>query len=150
MDRVGDAVGRELGRFGPASGMAPVVEAWPLAVGPEIARNAWPARIARDGTLHVHTQDSIWAFELTSRAEEIRTRLGGVAPRRMSFAPGPLPEPPVERSEHVRERPPAPTPEHIAKAESLTRVIRDEELRKVVAKAAALSLARASNDRSFC
>ena len=80
MDRVGNAVGRELGRFGPASGMAPVVEAWPLAVGPEIARNAWPARIARDGTLHVHTQDSIWAFELTTRAEEIRTRLGNAAP----------------------------------------------------------------------
>ena len=101
MDRVGDAVGRELGRFGPASGMASVVEAWPLAVGPEIARNAWPARIARDGTLHVHTQDSIWAFELTSRAEEIRTRLGNAAPRRMSFAPGPLPEPPVDRSEQA-------------------------------------------------
>jgi hypothetical protein len=150
MDRVGDAVGRELGRFGPASGMAPVVEAWPLAVGPEIARNAWPARIARDGTLHVHTQDAIWAFELTTRAEEIRTRLGNAAPRRMSFAPGPLPEPPVELSEPVRERPPAPTPEHVAKAESLTRVIRDEELRKVVAKAAAASLARDDNDRSFC
>ena len=150
MDRVGDAVGRELGRFGPASGMAPVVEAWPLAVGPEIARNAWPARLARDGTLHVHTQDSIWAFELTTRAEEIRTRLGNAAPRRMSFAPGPLPEPPVELSEQVRERPPAPTPEHVAKAESLTRVIRDEELRKVVAKAAAASLSRDDNDRSFC
>jgi hypothetical protein len=150
MDRVGNAVGRELGRFGPASGMAPVVEAWPLAVGPEIARNAWPARIARDGTLHVHTQDSIWAFELTSRAEEIRARLGNAAPRRMSFAPGPLPEPPVELSEQVRERPPAPTPEHVAKAETLTREIRDEELRKVVAKAVAASLSRDDNDRSFC
>jgi hypothetical protein len=130
--------------------MAPVVEAWPLAVGPEIARNAWPARIARDGTLHVHTQDSIWAFELTTRAEEIRTRLGNAAPRRMSFGPGPLPEPPVELSEHVRERPPAPTPEHVAKAESLTREIRDEELRKVVAKTVAASLSRDDNDRSFC
>jgi predicted nucleic acid-binding Zn ribbon protein len=150
MDRVGAAVERELGRFGPAAGMAPVVEAWPLAVGPEIARNAWPARIARDGTLHVHTQDSIWAFELTTRAEEIRMRLGNAAPRRMSFAPGPLPEPPVELSEQVRERPPAPTPEHIAKAESLTQVIRDEELRKVVAKAVAASLSRDDNDRSFC
>lgn len=150
MDRVGNAVGRELGRFGPASGMAPVVEAWPLAVGPEIARNAWPARIARDGTLHVHTQDSIWAFELTSRAEEIRTRLGNAAPRRMSFAPGPLPEPPVEPSDHVRERPPEPTPEHVAKAESLTREIRDEELRKVVAKTVAASLSRDDNDRLFC
>ena len=150
MDRVGDAVERELGRFGPASGMAPVVEAWPLAVGPEIARNAWPARLARDGTLHVHTQDSIWAFELTTRAEEIRMRLGTAAPRRISFAPGPLPEPAVELSEQVREPPPAPTPEHVAKAESLTRVIRDEELRKVVAKAAAASLSRDDNARSFC
>ena len=150
MDRVGDAVGRELGRFGPASGMAPVVEAWPLAVGPEIARNAWPARIARDGTLHVHTQDSIWAFELTTRAEEIRTRLGNAAPRRMSFAPGPLPEPPAELSEQARVRPPEPTPEHVAKAESLTREIRDEELRKVVAKTVAASLSSDDNNRSFC
>jgi hypothetical protein len=150
MDHVGGQVARELGRFGPASGMAPVIEAWPLAVGPEIARNAWPARLARDGTLHVHTQDSIWAFELTTRAEEIRTRLGEVSPRRLSFAPGPLPEPSVAPLEQIRERPPEPTAEHVAKAESLARVIRDEELRKVVAKAAAASLSRDDNDRSFC
>ena len=150
MDHVGGQVARELGRFGPASGMAPIIEAWPLAVGPEIARNAWPARLARDGTLHVHTQDSIWAFELTTRAEEIRTRLGEVSPRRLSFAPGPLPEPSVAPLEQIRERPPEPTAEHVAKAESLARVIRDEELRKVVAKAAAASLCRDDNDRSFC
>jgi predicted nucleic acid-binding Zn ribbon protein len=150
MDRVERDVKRELGRFGPASGMAPLVEAWPGAVGPEIARNAWPARIARDGTLHVHTQDSIWAFELTTRAEEIRSRLGNVAPRRLSFAPGPLPEPPPAPVEEVRRRPSEPTPEHVAKAEALARVIRDEDLRKVVAKAAAASLSRDDNDRSFC
>jgi hypothetical protein len=150
MDRVGGDVKRELGRFGPASGMAPLVEAWSAAVGPEIARNAWPARLARDGTLHVHTQDSIWAFELTTRAEEIRARLGKVAPRRLAFAPGPLPEPPLASVEEVRKRPPGPTPEHVAKAESLARGIRDEELRKVVAKAAAASLSRDDNDRSFC
>jgi predicted nucleic acid-binding Zn ribbon protein len=150
MDRVGGDVKRELGRFGAASGMTPLVEAWPGAVGPEIARNAWPARIARDGTLHVHTQDSIWAFELTSRAEEIRTRLGKVAPRRLSFAPGPLPEPAAAVPEEARRRLPEPTPEHVAKAESLARVIRDEDLRKVVAKAAAASLSRDDNDRLFC
>jgi hypothetical protein len=150
MDRVGGDVARELGRFGPAAGMAPIVEAWPGAVGPEIARNAWPARLARDGTLHIHTQDSIWAFELTTRAEEIRSRLGKAAPRKMSFAPGPLPEPPVAALDGVRERPPEPTPEHVAKAESLVRGIRDDDLRKVVAKAAAASLSRGDNDRSFC
>jgi hypothetical protein len=150
MERVGDRVARELRRFGPASGMAPVVEMWVAAVGPEIARNAWPARLARDGTLHVHTQDSIWAFELTTRAEEIRGRLGANAPRRLAFAAGPLPEPSDDPLEAVREPPPPPSPEDVAKAESLTREIRDEELRKVVAKAAAASLSRAVNDRSFC
>jgi hypothetical protein len=149
MDRVGDAVRRELGRFGPAAGMSPVVDAWPAAVGPEIARNAWPARLARDGTLHVHTTDSIWAFELKSRAEEIRGRLGNHAPPRLAFAPGPIPEPPETASEDARTRVPTPGPEHLAKADSLVRVIRDEDLRKVVAKAAALSLAKADNDRSF-
>jgi predicted nucleic acid-binding Zn ribbon protein len=67
VERVGADIARQLRRFGPAAGMAPVVEAWPAAVGAEIARNAWPARITRDGTLHIHTQDSIWAFELTAR-----------------------------------------------------------------------------------
>jgi hypothetical protein len=149
MDRLRGAVKRELGRFGPAAGMAPVVDAWPVAVGPEIARNAWPARLARDGTLHVNTADSIWAFELKSRAEEIRSRLGEHAPPRLAFAPGPIPEPLEPGPPDLRATVAEPRAEHVAKAESLVRVIRDEDLRKVVAKAAALSLANASNDRSF-
>ena len=55
---------RALARFGPQAGMAELVERWPEAVGPAIARNAWPARIATDGTVHVNTADSVWAFEL--------------------------------------------------------------------------------------
>jgi len=121
--------------------MAPIVDAWPAAVGETIARNAWPARLARDGTLHVNTTDSIWAFELKSRAEEIRVRLAEHAPPRLAFAPGPIPEPlepaTVDRATAGVE----PGPEHVAEADSLTRVIRDEELRKVVAKTLALSLA---------
>jgi hypothetical protein len=143
MERVGDAVSRELGRFGPIVGMAPLVEAWPSAVGTEIARNAWPARLARDGTLHVHTTDSIWAFELKSRAEEIRTRLGEHAPPRLAFAPGPVPEPLAATAETAAKVPVEPAADHVAKADSLVRVIRDEELRKVVAKAIAFGLANA-------
>jgi hypothetical protein len=150
MERVGDAVARELGRFGPSSGMAPLVEAWRGAVGDEIAQNAWPARIARDGTLHVHAKDSVWAFELTARANDILERLGGLAPPKLVFVPGPLPEV-VERVSREFDRGiPKPTPEHVEKAESLTRVIRDDDLRKVVAKTVAASLASNRNDRSFC
>jgi hypothetical protein len=149
MDRLGSDVRRELERFGPAAGMGPLVEAWPDAVGAEIARNAWPARLARDGTLHVHTKDSIWAFELKSRADEILRRLGAAAPPRLAFAPGPLPAAVETAAGEVRSCVARPKAEHVAKAGSLVRVIRDEDLRKVVAKAAALSLANADNDRSF-
>ena len=143
MDRVADAVGRELGRFGPAVGMAPLVDAWPVAVGPDIARNAWPARLARDGTLHVHTTDSIWAFELKGRAEEIRARLGEHAPPRLAFAPGPVPEQLEPATEAAGRASVEPTPEQQARADSLAQAIRDEELRKVVAKTVAFGLANA-------
>ena len=74
-ERIGDGVKRELGRFGAAGAMAEVVEAWPALVGEQIARNAWPARIARDGTLHVATSSSAWAFELGQLAPELLERL---------------------------------------------------------------------------
>lgn len=149
IERVGSDVARELRRFGPVFPLAPLVEEWPRAVGPEIARNAWPARVARDGTLHVHTKDSVWAFELTSRAAEIRARLGKHAPDCVVFAPGPLPEASPAPSEETRKRVPKPTARQLAEADSLTRGIRDEDLRKLVAKTVAVGLARAENDRSF-
>jgi Dna[CI] antecedent, DciA len=149
MDRVGDDVRRELRRFGPGEGMAAVVEVWPAVVGGEIARNAWPARLARDGTLHIHTRDSIWAFELQGRADEIRARLADLAPARLAFAPGPIPEPAEPAPDERRARVAEPTAEHRARADSLTRAIRDEDLRKVVAKTVALSLANADYDRFF-
>jgi hypothetical protein len=143
MERIGGEVRRELGRFGPAAGMAEVVESWPAAVGEAIAQNAWPARIGRDGTLHVHAADAIWAFELGQRAEEIAGRVGV---ERIRFAPGPLPEPLVEL-EAERAAPLKPGPEHVRQAAELAAGIEDEELRERVARAAAASLARASSDR---
>jgi hypothetical protein len=97
----------------------------------------------------VNAKDSIWAFELTSRAEEIRSRLGSSAPPRLAFAPGPLPEYVPEAEERSTRPALEPSPEAVAKAESLVRGIRDEDLRKVVAKAVAMSLAKTDNDRSF-
>ena len=58
MERIGPEVRRELGRFGSAGRMADVVAAWPAAVGETVAANAWPARLARDGTLHVNSASS--------------------------------------------------------------------------------------------
>jgi len=151
MERIGDDVRRELGRFGSAGAMADLVAAWPSAVGETIAANAWPARLARDGTLHVATSSSTWAFELGHLETEISERLGEVvgepAPARLRFAPGRLPEA-APASPESRERPPLePTLEQAREARSLAAGIASEELRKTVEKAARVSLARASTDR---
>src|SRR5918912_2682219 len=85
VEPLGDDVRRELRALGPNSAMSETVEAWPGAVGPEIARNAWPALFQRDGTLIVHTKDAIWGFELGHRAAEISARLPGRPP--LTFVP---------------------------------------------------------------
>jgi hypothetical protein len=146
MEPLGPDVRRELGRFGPQGGMAELLEAWPAAVGADIARNAWPARFSRDGTLLVHTADAIWAFELGHRAAEIAGRLGVKALR---FAAGPLPEL-ADEPEHTRGKPPVETsPEDDAAAAEIAATVEDEELRASIERAVSLSLARARSDRSF-
>jgi hypothetical protein len=144
LDRLADELARELARFGPQVAIGKVVETWPAAVGEQIARNAWPARVARDGTLLVHTCDAIWAFELTQQGEEIRTRLGV---ERIRFVPGPLPERSAETSDTTAERMPEPTSEDVRAGNELAAEIDDEKLRKLVARAAAASLAKARNDQ---
>lgn len=119
--------------------MAELVERWPTAVGEAIARNAWPARIARDGTVHVATADSVWAFELGHRSAEIASRLGV---ERLRFAPGPLPEAdPEERTTTV-----SPTPEELAEGRRIAAGIADEKVRESVQKAVSFSLARERAD----
>jgi hypothetical protein len=146
VEPLGDEVRRELRRFGPESGVSELVEAWPAAVGREIARNAWPARIQRDGTVVVHVRDSIWGFELTQCAGEIAGRLPGSPP--LKFVPGPLAEAAPPEPGEAPPAPPAATPEQALEAARLAAGIEDEELRELVARAARASLARAADDRS--
>jgi hypothetical protein len=135
MDRLASEIRSELERFGPQAGMAELVDRWPLAVGAAIARNAWPARIARDGTVHANTADSVWAFELGQRSAEIAARVGAPAVR---FAPGPLPAEPAEASPRRAE----PTADEEAKARQIGAGITDESLRGSVQKAFSFGLAR--------
>jgi Dna[CI] antecedent DciA-like protein len=151
-ERLGDDVRRELGRFGPGGAIAEVVDVWPAAVGDSISRNAWPARISRDGTLHVSTSSSAWAFELGLLEGELRERLSealeGQAPARLRFAPGRLPEPAAPDGPEASQRAPNVTEQHVQAGEELAATISDENLRKIVAKAAATSLAGRPDDRS--
>ena len=133
MERITSNVKQELSRFG--------------------AQGAWPARIARDGTLHVNTSSSAWAFELGQLAPEISAklseRLGEKAPKALRFAVGHLPEPSPPTPGDARTPVPEPTPEALQRATELAAGIEDEELRKRVERAASLGLSTAPDDLPF-
>lgn len=128
---------------GPGGTIAALTDAWPGAVGDEIARNAWPARLQDDGVLVVHARDSVWAFELTQRAAEIAPRLPG-SPR-LRFVPGPLPEAGADTSVEAPASAARPSVEQEREAAGWSAPIADDELREVVARAAAASLARGTS-----
>jgi hypothetical protein len=154
IERLGGEVKRELARFGGAGLMTELVGAWPAAVGETVAANAWPARLARDGTLHVNAASSTWAFELQQLEGEIIGRLREAvpeaAPARLRFAPGPLPELPAAAPEDAKRPPPEPTLEQAREAHEWAAAIDSEDLRKSVEKAARMSLASAADGRSAC
>jgi predicted nucleic acid-binding Zn ribbon protein len=153
VERLGDEIRKELSRFGPQGGMPELLEVWPAAVGEMIAANAWPARFARDGTLHVNTSSSTWAFELgqlaPTIAERLREQLGESAPKAFRFAVGHLPEPAVPEVADRRSDAPEPTAEALQMASDLGAEIEDEVLRERVVRAVALGLSKAPSDRHF-
>ena len=155
MERLGEEVRRSLAAAGgpEAGALSRIVEAWPGAVGDAIARAAWPARLARDGTLHVAAVSATWAFELGRLADEIAARLvtalGEDAPATLRFAPGRVPEPPAPLPPDGLADVTGPGPAERAEAERLAAGIADAELRELVARAAAASLARGRSDRGF-
>ena len=152
MERLDGSVRRALRRAGvPDAGvLAEVTRAWPEAVGPAVARAAWPQRVARDGTLVVTTVSSTWAFELGRMEEEVvrklRVALGELTLPALRFVPGPVPSPGAE------ERPPrppvSPSADEEAEAASVPAGIEDAELREAVRRAVAASHAAGRADRA--
>jgi len=141
MDRLSDAVRGELARFGSQGRLGELVGLWPAAVGDAIARNAWPARIGRDGTLYVNTADSVWAFELSQRGREIAARLEVDAIR---FVPGPLPG---TETAPAQRKGVEPSPEEALEAGRIAAGMGDLELRETIQRAVALALANRRSDR---
>jgi hypothetical protein len=156
MERLGDDPRRLLAAAGmPETGLlVEIVRVWPEAVGEAVARCAWPARVGRDGTLHIATVSSTWAFELdrlkVQIGERLQAALGSSAPVALRFAPGRVPEAPGET-------PGTKTPgsgfqagpEDVAEASRAAAAIGDEALRDLASRAAAAGLARRRSGRRF-
>jgi len=157
MERIGKSVEHVLSRSGgeTALALAEITAAWPKAVGETVAREAWPLRVARDGTLHVATTSSTWAFELDRLSpeieEQLRALIGPATPKRLRFRIGPVPEPGADLREAAETSAKAAqsTPEANAEAASLTSEVEDPELRALIARAARASLSRVSSGRRF-
>ena len=157
MERIGGEIDRELARSGSrdAIPLAAITAAWPDAVGAAVARQAWPLRLGRDGTLHVAVASSTWAHELDLLQDAIldglRARLADATPPAVRFAVGPIPEPPTSIEDAATENDPpiAVSPEVESAAAAAASEIDDPELRELVARAARASLVRARSDRDF-
>ncbi len=157
MERIGGEIDRELARSGSrdAIPLAAITAAWPAAVGEAVARQAWPLRLGRDGTLHVAVASSTWAHELDLLQDAIldglRVRLGDATPPAVRFAVGPIPEPPraIEDAATENDPPIAVPPEIESEAAAAASEIDDPELRELVARAARASLVKARSDREF-
>ena len=157
MERIGGEIDRELARSGSrdAIPLAAITAAWPVAVGAAVARQAWPLRLGRDGTLHVAVASSTWAHELDLLQDAIldglRARLADATPPAVRFAVGPIPEPPTPIEDAATENDPpiAVPPEVESEAAAAASEIDDPELRELVARAARASLVKARSDRDF-
>ena len=134
-------------------GCSAAAAAWTDCVGETIARAAWPSRLSRDGTLHVATVSSTWAFELGRLAGQITDRLraaiGADAVTTLRFAPGPVPGPGHDVEESALAAPEITLRSRL-EGTRLAAGVGDPELRDLIARAAAASLERARSDRGFC
>lgn len=149
MERIGRGVERELSRTGSGEALAlsHVTAAWPRVVGDAVARQAWPLRVGRDGTLHVATTSATWAFELDRLAPEIHARLaaalGDETPSALRFRVGPVPEPAAPEPAASALEPAAEASEEASvEADSAAAAIDDPDLRELVSRAARASLSR--------
>jgi hypothetical protein len=132
----------------PSRTMALIRAAWPRVVGPELARRT--EVVAIEGiTLRVRVPDARWQKVLHRMQPELLGRLramaGELAPRRLGFVAGSVPDPaPAPRAEPpVRDAPPP--------SESLVRaadVIEDPEVRRQFLDTAGRYMARKGKEHA--
>jgi hypothetical protein len=100
------------------------------------------------GVLQVNTSSSTWAFELKHLAPQILSKLKQAlteeCPKELHFVPGPVPSKGRETGPPFVPKAPSTTAQERAQGEELAASIADEELRGLVARAAAASLAQSA------
>jgi len=131
-------------RAGPsaAGDMAALRAAWPQAAGAQGARRSIPVRQSRAGVLTVACESAVWAQELNAARDAIQARLAARVPdvpvSGIRFVVGDHALP----AEVAAARSPArPTPDERASAQAAVEGVSDPELRALLARAAAGTMA---------
>ncbi len=132
----------------PEHTLALLRSAWPVAVGPELARRTEVAALDH-GVLRIKVDDVRWQRTLLRMRADVLSRLrrvaGGAAPRALGFVVGPL----APRPEPVPAVPPAPPPATPPPAlVEAAGTIPDPEVRARFLAAAARYLARVGPARA--
>jgi Dna[CI] antecedent DciA-like protein len=145
MDRIsGRSLAARLFGASPARTLALLQAAWPLAVGPELARRTEVLGM-EGGTLRVRVPDMSWRKVLHRIQPQILGRLrdlaGELAPRRMGFVDGGIATTASPDSAVTTAPPPDPAPS-ISSLHHLSAIIPDPEIRARFAATAARYLAR--------
>ncbi|HEY7413470.1 MAG TPA: DUF721 domain-containing protein [Vicinamibacteria bacterium] len=132
---------RRLFRPGSKEALALLRSAWPQAVGRELARRT-RVEAVEGTTLRVRVPDAGWRAVLHRVQPQILARLrsvaGDLAPRRLGFDVGAVPDPPAAAA--PAPPPPAACPVLVVQG---AQSIRDPEIRGLFVDAAARYLARA-------
>ncbi len=147
--RMPQSIAEDIGGTAPrgsAPNLAPlrrIAEAWPAAVGEQLAMVAQPARLTADGTLVVHARDASWTHALTLEERRILGRLaellGDAAPHAMKVEMGVLAAAPQVPLEPL---PQPPSEETLVRADALTQQVADPRLREALRRLVAQSVER--------
>ncbi len=109
-----------------------VFREWPAAVGEQVARHAWPARL-QGKTLHVVVDSSPWMQELsllkTDILDRLNARMGRKLLTNLRFRVGDLPE---TATPLQRRLPAALTPEGTARVEAVVKEVSDPDLKSTI------------------
>jgi hypothetical protein len=109
-----------------------VFREWPDAVGEQVARHAWPARL-QGKTLHIVVDSSPWMQELsllkTDILDRLNARMGRKLLTNLRFRVGDLPETTAPLESRL---PAALSPEGAARVEAVVEEVADPDLKTTI------------------
>lgn len=132
----------------PGGSVGVLAQAWPRVVGDVAAGHSVPVRRSRAGIVSVACSSAAWAQELTARRDDLAERLRAECPGtevsglRFSVADHVMVVAPSVEAPAAPVPPPRPGADERATGERAAQGIEDDEIRRLVERAAAVAATR--------